>query len=975
MTVLIQRSLAGGEVAPVLYSRVDTVKYATGARTMRNMFVMRHGGATIRPGTKFVCEVADSTSVVRLIPFVFNNDQTYVLEFTDLKMRVIKDGNLQNVSHHTPFTVTAANPAVVTKAGHGILNGDQIYIHSIFEVAVGTSMMDLNYKYYKVANVTADTFELQRLDGTNVNTTGFVGTGTSGIISRVYALPTSYTEAELPDLQFVQSADVLTIAHPNHAPEELARTGDTTWTLTPISFVPTQTAPGVIANNGTGESSYLIVGASSATPIVATTSVAHGYSSGDEVYIQTLTYRHNYRYSWTGSSVDLDFYIHSQTCKITVLSATTFSLKGLDGTNVAAPSLGTYLSGSRAFRKHTSVGVPKWVTEWCVTAVRADTAEESVASPSTGSGDTPTGAVPITLTWTEVAGAQGYNVYKKTTNGVWGFIGYTERPSFADNGIAPDTLAGPPQPRNPFDVDGNYPASVSYVQQRLAFASTDNEPEKVWLSRTGLFKNFTISSPLEDDDAVTFTMAGRQVNRVKHLLDLGKMLIFTSGGEHTVEGDSDGVIRPTGINPRQQSYSGASNLAPITIGNNALFVQSRGSIVRDLGFEYEADGYRGNDLTIFSAHLFDGYTLVDWAYQQTPHSIVWAVRNDGILLGLTYLREQQIVGWHRHDFGDGFVENVCVVPEGDEDAVYLVIRRVIGGVTKRFVERMGQRRVDDIVDYVGMDSSLTYDGRNPDSTETLTLSGGTTWDQTETLTLTSNYASAFPVLESITITVIHLTGADGELIRFTKTGRTSNTVLTGTVNRTVPASLRSTATSNWAFGKSYFAGLYHLEGQTLSVLGDGTVAANPNNAAYETATVVNGGIQLTDSYAVIHAGIPFIADLETLDIDTNQAETLADKEKLISEVLISVEESRGIWAGRQAPTNDLVDPLEGLTELKIRGDEDYADPVDLKTGIVKIRIEANWNSNGRVFIRQVDPLPLTILAVAPSGSIPLKRGR
>ena len=152
-----------------------------------------------------------------------------------------------------------------------------------------------------------------------------------------------------------------------------------------------------------------------------------------------------------------------------------------------------------------------------------------------------------------------------------------------------------------------------------------------------------------------------------------------------------------------------------------LFVQARGSIVRDFAFDFLVNGYRGSDLTIFSSHLVEGYTIADWAYAQTPNSIVWMARSDGTLLGLTYIKEQQILGWHRHDFA-GAVENVCVVPEGNEDVLYLVINRTIDGDTVRYIERMNTRTISPtesfagtpgIVDFLGMDCALIYDGRTP----------------------------------------------------------------------------------------------------------------------------------------------------------------------------------------------------------------------------------------------------------------------
>jgi hypothetical protein len=179
------------------------------------------------------------------------------------------------------------------------------------------------------------------------------------------------------------------------------------------------------------------------------------------------------------------------------------------------------------------------------------------------------------------------------------------------------------------------------------------------------------------------------------MLDLGgKLVVFGSGTEMTVDGDDAGILRPDAVNPRKLSANGCNELAPIEIDDSAIYVQGRGTLVRDLK-PIGLDGYQGTDLTIYAAHLFSGYSLVDWDYAQNPHSVVWVVRSDGVMLGLTYLREQAVWGWHRHDT-DGVIENVCVIPEGAEDAVYCVVRRTIGGATVRYVERMASRYFTDV---------------------------------------------------------------------------------------------------------------------------------------------------------------------------------------------------------------------------------------------------------------------------------------
>lgn len=869
MTSFAQRSFAGGEITPALYARCDTVKYTTGLRTCRNMLIMRHGGAASRGGTTFVAQM-NSANAVRLIRFVFNASQTYVLEFGDGYMRVYKNGVQLTDSTKTITGITNANPAVVTATAHGFSNGNEVQISGITG-AIGSY---LNNRNFKVAGVTTNTFQLQYLDGTAVDSTAFGSYGSGGSASRVYQIPTLFASTDLPLIKFTQSADVLTIAHPGYFPQELARLGDTSWTLNYITLGP----------------------------------------------------------------------------------------------KIGSP---TGLSGA-----YSSTPGPNYNFDYVVTAVAPDTLEESY--PSNGvsyvAAPMPTASNPVDLSWTAATGAIQYNVYR-SLNGVFGFLGVANGTTFKDIGASVDLSSTPPFSRSPFTFPVNYPSTVAYYQQRLTFAGSNNSPDTVWCSRSGKFKNFNTSIPTQDDDAITFRLVSKQVNTVKHLIDVGKLLVFTSDGEWAMNGDAAGTLTPIAINPKQYSYNGSSDIAPIVVDNTVLYIQARGSIIRDMSYDFQTDGYKGNDLTIFSSHLVDGYTINDWAYTQIPNSIVWIARSDGSLLGLTYVREQQMLAWHRHDF-DGSVENVCSVPEGNEDVLYLTIKRVVNGKTVRYLERMSTRQFKDVIDFNGMDAALTYDGRNTNTGSVMALSGGTAWDSNEVLALVSS-AGVFTASDVGSAIFLEDRDAQGNVqgsIRCTITTYTTANLVSVKVNRIVPVGLQNTSTSHWSKAVSRISGLWHLEGKQVSVFADRFVVSSPKNSSYNTLTVANGSITLDQPYAVIRAGLPVTCDLETLDMDSAQVTTLADKKKLITRVTTYLERSRGLWVGARPPENDSVDPLQGLEELQIRAAENYDDPVALATANVDVNIQSEWNSNGRIFIRQVDPIPLTVLAIVPAGLVPVGRG-
>jgi hypothetical protein len=148
---------------------------------------------------------------------------------------------------------------------------------------------------------------------------------------------------------------------------------------------------------------------------------------------------------------------------------------------------------------------------------------------------------------------------------------------------------------------------------------------------------------------------------------------------------------------------------PIVVNYTIVYIQSKGSQVRSLAYQFATDSYIGEDLTVMSSHLFQGHTILEWAFQQIPYSCIWAVRDDGVLLGFTYLQEQQVAAWHRHDT-DGRFESVCTIVEGNVDAVYVVVNRTINGQQKRYIERFDSRQFTAIQDAFFVDAGLTYDG-------------------------------------------------------------------------------------------------------------------------------------------------------------------------------------------------------------------------------------------------------------------------
>ena len=854
---IIQPSFNGGELSPALHGRVDLTKYASGLKICKNFVVQGYGGITNRPGLDYIAPVKDHDVQTRLIPFQFSTTQVYALEFGDLYMRVIKDGG--HVLEPTVAITGAnqANPVVVDAVAHGYVNGDEVYISGV------SGMTEINGKRFIVANKDTDDFELQGIDGT-----GYTAYVSGGTVARIFTLVTPYVEADLPTLNYTQSADVMTICHPNYPPRDLSRTGHHIWSLDVITFEPDMDPP---------------------TSVVVTPAVG---------------------------------------------GAATYKYK--------------------------------------VTAVADETLEESISAlgETAAAHATHNKTNYIDVSWTApVAGTvDKYNVYREE-NGIYGFIGSVDGTvvTYKDEGddaSAADREDTPPKARNPFVGAGNYPGAVSYYEQRKAFASTDNNPQKMWFSQAGAYKNLNVSSPIKDDDAITFTINARQVNRIRHLVPLSEMIMLTSGGEWKLGSGGD-AFTPSTMRVRAQGEIGSSEVPPLLIGNTILFLQNHGSEVRDLAYTFESDSFAGSDLSTLSKHLFEGYEIKEWAYAQIPFSVIWCVRDDGKLLGLTYIKEQQVWGWHWHET-DGEVESICSISEGSEDSVYIIVKRTVNGSDVRYIEKMHSRVFTDVEDAFFVDSGLSLN--NPiditDATQTLPVvitapAHGLSDDDDVRIT----HVKGMVELNGGTFHIHGVTADTFELYADTKTEYLADgsyfadgaITAIGEIDNGVDGTGYSEYISDGevrALSDS-ISGLDHLEGETVAILGDGDVQPNK--------IVTDGIVTLETAASEVHIGLPYESEMRTLSpvLSDNQG-SAQSKKKHLNRVAFMFEKSRGGKIGAAGAE---------MTEIKQRGRESYGSPTEMVTGIQQVVIDPLSSTPGEVIFKQTDPLPVTILSIMPEVTI------
>lgn len=381
--------------------------------------------------------------------------------------------------------------------------------------------------------------------------------------------------------------------------------------------------------------------------------------------------------------------------------------------------------------------------QYVVTTVNQANLEESIASAASAAitNNLNTAGNKNTITWTAPATGTPirYNVYS-LTNGLYGYVGQADgsSTSFIDNNITPDVSKTPPINDTGFnDAAGNYPGAVSYYEQRRCFAGTANKPQNVWATRSGTESNLSYTIPTKDDNRIAFRIAAREASAIKHIVPVANLLLLTATCEWRVTPVNSDALTPTSVSIRPQSYIGANDVTPVVVGNSVIFAQARGGHMREMAYNWQAQGYLSQDISLLAPHLFDYLTVVDMAYSKAPYPILWAVSSNGKLLGMTYVPEQQVASWHWHDT-DGTFESICSVAEGNADVLYAIVNRTINGQTKRYVECMHTRQFATLADAFFVDCGATYSGAPA------TIISGLTWLEGKTVNILADGAVVPP---------------------------------------------------------------------------------------------------------------------------------------------------------------------------------------------------------------------------------------
>lgn len=505
-----------------------------------------------------------------------------------------------------------------------------------------------------------------------------------------YEITNNYSEDELETIKYTQSADVMFLVQPNHPPATLTRYANDNWTFERMDITG-----GPFADSELTAESTTTITASATTGTVTLTASASIFNANMVDDLIALTHFVDSDYKKGTPSAD----------------GNNLVVSALPHASVYVESFG-FWDGNFTLEKYDRL-TGQWVK------IRSQSGNRSQNYNLTEENDSDeitqyrvTSTEFNTDVWSgENEQQRGYITIQAFGNDYTGHVlitGYTSATQVT--GTVKKQLASTEATKDyqfaSWSQKNGYPTCAGFFEDRLVFAGSKAEPQTFWASKTGDYYNFGTSIPALDNDAITATINGGQMNGIKAIIAFGEMILLTAGGEYKVTGNGKPI---TGENvlSQAQEYRGISDVLPVTVGSRIVYLQQQGNLIRDLAYSYDVDKYTGDDLNLLAAHLFERHKITSMTYQQTPNSIVWCTREDGVLLGLTYLKEQDVYAWHQHSTAHGKFINVCAISGPQEDELYCVVEREGNYYVERMVAREASAEPED---QYFVDSGITVSG-------------------------------------------------------------------------------------------------------------------------------------------------------------------------------------------------------------------------------------------------------------------------
>ena len=700
-------ALNAGELSPYLDARADVEKYKSGCRTLENMVVLPYGGVYRRFGTEYLGEAKNANQRCRLVGFNYSTTTRFVLELGSQYIRVW--GNDAIVNHATGVAWAAS---VSYKAGDLVTNAGTTYVAREDHTASATFNTDIA-KWYAQAG---------------------------GILE----LPSPYLEAELREVQYVQVNDIMYLAHANHAPRKLSRLADNKWSLVKVQWkyppVLDENTTDVTIESSAAQGTATLTGRDANTNLNSNTFLSghvgsqwaiqwprkSGQVNVDIATTELVSSVLDIQGSWTLTTVGtwkaklrllrivnkkMDGggpYSTVAIARTTTTATVTHSNHGFSTgdqiivTNAVAPfATSNPKSITRVDNNTYTYAVANSGSAGVINASVGNITNAEVVreftSLDTARNFTATGTederVGLMLQVSEYVSATSASAFLESTD-------FNSGGTFLINSISNSGQNAAVTVTKWFgsqidastqwseaafsDVRG-YPRAVAIHEQRLCFGGTSHKPNTIWCSKVDDFENFQLGAAA--DDALAFSVASSEGNRVAWMYSQKRLMVGTSGDEWTIGSADAAAFSSINVIATRQSSFGSKTMRAILLNDVLLFVQRRGRKVRELTYDFGSDAWVAPDLTVLAEHITSG-EIVELAYQQQPDAILWCVRGDGRMAGMSYERDQKVVAWHEHAT-DGDFESVATVYGlgSADDEVWMCVRRTINGVTKRYIER------------------------------------------------------------------------------------------------------------------------------------------------------------------------------------------------------------------------------------------------------------------------------------------------
>lgn len=695
----IKNSFNAGELSEYMAGRTDINKYHNGCSKLINATVLPHGGVVKRSGTIYQGKAPNKAN---LLPFEFSVDDALILEFSDLLIRFYKDRTRVYESDIEIASTTEDDPVLVTTdAAHSLSDDEWVYLE---DIGTATSLNDKIYQITVTGAGGATKFTLQDTEGNDIDGTG-IGTGdAAGSCKRIYQVTSPYTSAQAFQVHVTQSADVMYQAHKDVPPKKLSRAGDTDWTMASVVFTggpfleENTTATdlmGFARTGGTARSGYYFP-----TDATGTLTATGGHTPflGTANDVGTLWLVKHARTDNKTSTFDND----TNAAPTTLTNA--IKIKG-DFTVTFEPIATTKEAklwrkeGNGAWQENRSFRSP--------TAYSATENENNVYYAMSRSVNTIGGTLVAKNQYNR--GIVKVTTHSSTTVATVIVVEDVLSDNSTDSAVTTSMWA-----EGAWGLYRGYPRTVTFHEDRLWWASTANNPDTLWGSQTGDYENMEYSDLGLDSDAIIAPLKDNEVSQIQWMMSRKVMAVGAANKEYRFSAaNPDDPITPSDRKAPPQTGFGSGEIQPVTLNDTIFFLQRNGKKLGAMKFDSITENFVVTDVTLLANTLLESPPTC-MAAQRVPDSLIWVVRTDGILLSLTYLPEEEVAGWARHMTNNSigvespvdFFESVAVIHGSIEDEIWVSVRRVIDGVTVRYIERFATRYFDQVDEAMFLDSAV-----------------------------------------------------------------------------------------------------------------------------------------------------------------------------------------------------------------------------------------------------------------------------